>query len=172
MPPGGAGKPALGGWRKVAEGRWPGGGGEEDPWGSAKAARWMPPAGQAMVRAGLLAWKGVLEEERASPRERAILVTGVEGAWPEWLQGRSPGDVAREWRSRPPLWLLECLPNLPAAQLAIEVGVKGPVESRRGRAEDTAAIERTLERWKGRGVRLALVVSLDGEEARAEGWSR
>ena len=34
------------------------------------------------------------------------------------------------------------------------------------------AIERTLERWKGRGVRLALVVSLEGEEARAEGWSR
>ena len=80
--------------------------------------------------------------------------------------------MAREWRSRPPLWLLECLPNLPAAQLAIEVGVKGPVESRRGRAEDTAAIERTLERWKGRGVRLALVVRLDGGEARAEGWSR
>ena len=40
------------------------------------------------------------------------------------------------------------------------------------RAEDTAAIERTLERWKGRGVRLALVVRLDGGEARAEGWSR
>ena len=55
---------------------------------------------------------------------------------------------------------------------ADEVGVKGPVESRRGRAEDTAAIERTLERWKGRGVRLALVVRLDGGEARAEGWSR
>ena len=171
MPPGGAGKPALGGWRKVAEACWPGGGGEEDPWGSAKAARWMPAAGQAMVRAGLLAWKGVLEEEKASPRERAILVTGVEGAWPEWLQGRSPGDVAREWRSRPPLWLLECLPNLPAAQLAIEVGVKGPVESRRGRTDDEEMVRRSLSRWQRRGLQTVLVVKLAGETAKAEVWA-
>ena len=67
---------------------------------------------------------------------------------------------------------LECLPNLPAAQLAIEMGVKGPVESRRGRAEDAAAIQRILKRWSGRGIRQVLVVRLNGEEAQAEVWSR
>ena len=172
IPPGGAGKPPLGSFRKLAEGLWPAGVGVEDPWGNAKAARWMSPAGQAVVRAGLLAWEGIPEKQKAPPRGRAILVTGVEGTWPEGLKGKSAMDVAKEWRSKPPLWLLECLPNLPAAQLAIEVGVKGPVESRRGRAGDAAAIQRTFERWKRRGVRQALVVRLNGQEAQAEVWSR
>jgi len=143
----------------------------KDPWGNAKAARWMPAPGQAVVRAGLLAWGGVPEDQKSPPRERAILVTGVEGAWPEWLKGKRPGDVANDWRSKPPLWLLECLPNLPAAQLAIETGVRGPVESRRSRVDDATAIQRIFKRWKGRGVRRALVVRLEGEEARAEVWS-
>jgi len=167
----GAGKPALGSLQKLAEGQWPAGQGGEDPWGNAKAARWMPASGQAVVRAGLLAWQGVREDEKGSCRERGILVTGMEGGWPEWLKGRSPAEVAGEWKAKPPLWLLECLPNLPAAQLAIEIGVKGPVESRRGRADDATAIQRTLKRWKERGVRQALVVRLKGEEARAEVWS-
>jgi len=167
----GAGKPALGSLQKLTEGQWPAGEGGEDPWGNAKAARWMPAAGQAVVRAGLLAWGGVQGDQKVPPRERAILVIGVEGAWPEWLKGKSPADVAKDWRSKPPLWLLECLPNLLAAQLAIEIGVKGPVESRRGRADDATAIQRTLKRWKERGVRQALVVRLKGEEARAEVWS-
>ena len=172
IPRGGAGKPEVGDFAKVAEARWPTGVGREDPWGNAKAARWMAPGGQAVVRAGLLAWKGLPSRQKVPPRKRAILLIGVEGSWPEWLKGKSPEDVAQAWRSKPPLWLLECLPNLPAAQLAIEVGVKGPVESRRGRAEEAAAIQRTLKRWSGRGIRQALVVRLNGEKAQAEVWSR
>ena len=172
IPRGGAGKPEVGDFVKVTEAQWPAGVGGEDPWGNAKAARWMAPGGQAVVRAGLLAWKGLPSGQKVPPRKKGILVIGVEGTWPEWLKGKSPGDVAQEWRSKPPLWLLECLPNLPAAQLAIEMGVKGPVESRRGRAEDAAAIQRILKRWSGRGIRQVLVVRLNGEEAQAEVWSR
>ena len=172
IPRGGAGKPEMGELAKVFEARWPAASGVEDPWRNSKAARWMAPAGQAVVRAGLLAWRGLQEDRKVPPRKRAILVIGVEGTWPEWLKGKSPGDVAKQWRSKPPLWLLECLPNLPAAQLAIEVGVQGPVESRRGRAEDAADVQRTLKRWNGRGIWQTLVVRLNGEVAQAEVWSR
>ncbi|NBR63983.1 MAG: hypothetical protein EBT77_06715 [Verrucomicrobia bacterium] len=169
--PGGAGKPAMKRPRKTAEACWPSPRGGEDPWAGAKAGRWLPPSGQAVVRAGLLAWQGLGARETGAPRERAILVAGVEGCWPDWLSGKSPGDVAAGWRGRPPLWLLGCLPNLPAAQLAIEIGACGPVESRRSRADDGAMVKRALRRWQRRGVRTVLVVRLAGETAKAEVWS-
>ncbi len=125
-----------------------------------------------MVRAGLAAWAKLEEEEKATPRERAVLVTGVEGAWPGWLNGRSPGEIAQEWRTRPPLWLLAGLPNLPAAQLAIEITARGPVESRRGRSEDDLASCSLLERWGRRGIRRILWVRWNGDQACAEVWAR
>ena len=51
------------------------------------------------------------------------------------------------------------------------VGVKGPVENQRGWAEDDATVQRILKRWERRGVRQALVVRLNGENAQAEVWS-
>jgi len=124
-----------------------------------------------VVRAGLLAWKGVEKEVSTDPRRVGILVVGVEGSWPEWLEGKSPAEIAALWRSKPPLWLLECLPNLPAAQLAIEIGAKGPVESRQGRAEDEEMIRTTLSRWQSRGVQTVLVVKSAGKTAKAEVWA-
>ena len=165
-----AGKPVLGQFRRVAEAVWPVREGLEDPWANAKAGRWMGRAGQRVVRAGLLAWKGTEKAKCADPRRIGILVTGVEGSWPEWLEGKSPAEIAALWRSKPPLWLLECLPNLPAAQLAMEIGAKGPVESRRARADDEETVRRTLERWQRRGVRAVLVMRSAGEMAKAEVW--
>ena len=166
-----AGKPVLGRFRRVAEAVWPVREGLEDPWANAKAGRWMGRAGQRVVRAGLLAWKGMEKASCADPRQIGILVAGVEGSWPEWLEGKSPAEIAALWRSKPPLWLLECLPNLPAAQLAIEIGAKGPVESRRSRADDEETVRRTLERWQRRGVQTVLVVRSAGEMAKAEVWA-
>ena len=154
----------------MAEAVWPVGEGAEDPWANAKAGRWMGVPGQTVVRAGLLAWKGAGKDRIVNPRQIGILVIGVEGSWPEWLEGKSPGEIAALWRSKPPLWLLECLPNLPAAQLAIEIGAKGPLESRRGRATDAAVVERILSRWQRRGVQTGLVVREAGGMAKAEGW--
>ena len=168
--PGEAGKPDLGQARRVAEAVWPVREKREDPWANAKAGRWMAAAGQAVVRAGLLAWQQAGKDNRPDARRIGILVTGVEGSWPEWLEGKSPAEIAALWRAKPPLWLLECLPNLPAAQLAIETGAKGPVESRRGRAEDEQMIARTLRHWQRRGVRKVLVVRAAGETAKAEIW--
>lgn len=155
----------------MAEAVWPPGEGVEDPWVNAKAGRWMAPEGQTVVRAGLLAWKAVEKESGANPRQVGILVVGVEGRWPEWLEGKSPAEIAALWRSKPPLWLLECLPNLPAAQLAIEIGAKGPVESRRSRADIEEMVRRTLSRWQRRGVRTVLVVRSTSETAKAEVWA-
>jgi len=166
-----AGKPDLGRLRRVAEAVWPVGEGVKDPWAYAKAGRWMAPAGQTVVRAGLLAWKVVAKGICSDPRHIGILVIGVEGAWPEWLEGKSPAEIAALWRSMPPLWLLGCLPNLPAAQLAIEIGAKGPVESQRGREGDEETVRRTLERWQQRGVQTVLVVESAGETAKAEVWA-
>jgi len=143
----------------------------EDPWTEAKAGRWMTPAGQTVVRAGLLAWKRAEKGSCADPRRVGILVFGVEGSWPGWLEGKSPAEIAALWRSKPPLWLLECLPNLPAAQLAIEIGAKGPVESRRSRADDEEMVKRTLDRWQRRGVQAVLLVKSAGETAKAEVWA-
>ena len=155
----------------MAEAVWPAPKGAEDPWADAKAGRWMALAGQAVVRAGLMAWKGVEKDKSADPRRVGILVVGVKGSWPEWLDGKSPAEIAGLWRSKPPLWLLECLPNLPAAQLAIEIGAKGPVESRRARAGDEEMLERVLRRWQQRGVRTVLVVNSFSETAKAEVWA-
>ncbi len=166
-----AGKPDLGRLRRMAEAVWPAGEGVEDPWVNAKAGRWMAPEGQTVVRAGLLAWKGGGKGLQADPRRIGILVVGVEGSWPEWLEGKSPAEIAALWRSKPPLWLLECLPNLPAAQLAIEIGAKGPVESRRSRADIEEMVRRTLSRWQRRGVQTVLVVRSTGETAKAEVWA-
>ncbi len=168
--PGEAGKPVLGRFRRVAEAVWPAQEGTEDPWAQAKAGRWMGAAGQTVVRAGLLAWKGAGKKSSADPRRIGILVSGVEGSWPGWLEGKSPAEIAALWRSKPPLWLLECLPNLPAAQLAIEIGAKGPVESRRSRADDEEMGRKVLDRWQRRGVQTVLVVRLVGETAKAEVW--
>lgn len=165
-----AGKPDLRRFRPVVEAVWPVGDGVEDPWGNAKAGRWMAQAGQTVVRAGLLAWKRVKEREILDPRRIGILVVGVEGSWPEWLEGKSSAEIAALWRSKPPLWLLECLPNLPAAQLAIEIGAKGPVESRRGRSDNDEVVESVLRRWQRRGVQTGLTVKSAGETARAEVW--
>ena len=155
----------------MAEAVWPAREGMEDPWVNAKAGRWMGPAGQTVVRAGLLAWKGVEKESCTDPRRMGILVVGVEGSWPDWLKGKSPAEIAALWRSKPPLWLLESLPNLPAAQLAIEIGAKGPVESRRSRADIEEMVRRTLSRWQRRGVQTVLVVRSTGETAKAEVWA-
>ena len=168
--PGEAGKPVLGRFRRVAEAVWPAPEGTEDPWTEAKAGRWMAAAGQTVVRAGMLAWKGAGKKKGPDPRRIGILVVGMEGAWPGWLEGKSPAEIAALWRSKPPLWLLECLPNLPAAQLAIEIGAKGPVESRRSRADDGEMVKRVLGRWQRRGVRTVLVVRLIGGRAKAEVW--
>lgn len=168
--PGEAGKPDLGQPRRVVEAFWPAQEGVEDPWANAKAGRWMASAGQTVVRAGLLAWKAVENTKSTDPRRIGILVTGLDGSWPDWLEGKSPADIAALWRSKPPLWLLECLPNLPAAQLAIEIGAKGPVESGRGRLDGEEMVERTLRRWLRRGMRLVLVVRSAGEAAKAEVW--
>lgn len=169
--PGEAGKPAVGAPRLLAQSVWPPAGVGEDPWAQAKAARWMSSAGQAVLRAGLLVWRRLPENEKASPRERAILVTGVNGSWPDWLGGKTAEEVARGWRVQAPLWLLGGLPNLPAAQLAIEIGAMGPVESRRRRVQEEGAMQRTLYRWQLRGVKVVLGVDADGESAQAEVWS-
>lgn len=172
--PVGAGKNGFRSLQKVAEAAWPPSSGAAkaaDPWGSAKASRWMSAQGQSVVRAGLAAWTKLKEEDKATPRERAVLVTGVEGAWPGWLKGRSPQEIAQEWRTQPPLWLLEGLPNLPAAQLAIEITARGPVESRRGRPEDDLASCFSMERWTRRGIRRLLWVRWNGTQACAEVWS-
>jgi hypothetical protein len=168
--PGEAGKPVLGRVRRLVEAVWLARDEADDPWANCKAGRWMGQAGQTVVRAGLLAWKEVEKGSNAGSRGIGILVVGVEGSWPEWLEGKSPTDIAALWRSKPPLWLLECLPNLPAAQLAIEIGAKGPVESRRSRPDDEETVRRTLERWQRRGVRAVLVVRSAGEMAKAEVW--
>ena len=154
----------------MAEAVWPAQKGMEDPWAETKAGRWMAAAGQTAVRAGLLAWKGAWKDRGLDPRQIGILVIGVEGSWPGWLEGKCPAEIVALWRSKPPLWLLECLPNLPAAQLAIEIGAKGPVESRRNRADDEEMLKRTLDRWQRRGVRTVLSVRLVGETAKAEVW--
>ena len=168
--PGEAGKPVLGRSRRVAEAVWPALKGTEDPWAEAKAGRWMAAVGQTVVRAGLLAWKEAGKNRSVDPRQIGILVIGVEGSWPGWLEDKSPAEIAALWRSKPPLWLLECLPNLPAAQLAMEIGAKGPVESRRSREDDEEMLKRTLDRWQRRGVRTIMVVRLIGGRAKAEVW--
>ena len=122
-----------------------------------------------MVRAGLRAWGlGKLGKEEG----RRVGVIGVveEGSWPEWLEGMSSRGVVERWRERSPLWLLERLPNLPAAQLAAEIGARGPVESVKERESSKEDIERRIQRWGVRGVEWVVSVWLTKEGAQAEVW--
>jgi hypothetical protein len=103
---------------------------------------------------------------------RKVGVIGVVegGSWPEWVEGVNSREVVERWRERSPLWLLERLPNLPAAQLAAEIGAKGPVESVRERRSSRGDVERRIQRWGARGVEWVVSVRLMKEGAEAEVW--
>jgi hypothetical protein len=77
------------------------------------------------------------------------------------------GDVVGAWREKPPLWLLEWLPNLPAAQLAIEIGASGSVETLRPRPGARVEAEWRARRWITRGMEKIILVEAiaDGAEA-------
>ena len=77
------------------------------------------------------------------------------------------GDVVGAWREKPPLWLLEWLPNLPVAQLAIEIGAKGSVETLRPRPGAKAEAEWRAWRWISRGMEKAILVEAVGDGAEA-----
>ena len=78
-----------------------------------------------------------------------------------------PGDMVGAWREKPPLWLLEWLPNLPAAQLAIEIGAKGSVETLRPRPGARAEAESRARRWMKRGMEKIILVEASGDGAEA-----
>ena len=150
-----------------AEGRL----GEEagDPWAGAKAGRWLGERGSAMVRAGLRAWKESGAQE-AEGRGVGIIGVGRGGEWPGWLEGISVREVVEKWRDKSPLWLLEVLPNLPLAQLAVEIGARGPVETLRDRDGVIGDVERRIQRWGKRGVKWVVSVRLTSTGAKAEVW--
>lgn len=140
-----------------------------DPWVGAKAGRWLGERGSAMVRAGLRAWKasGVKEVEG---RGVGIIGVGFGGSWPDWCEGAGPGEVAEGWRDKSPLWLLDRLPNLPFAQLAIEIGAKGPVETLQKRSGVEEEVGRRIQRWGARGVKWVVAVRMTESGAEAEVW--
>lgn len=96
----------------------------------AKARKWMNPlhlhavdaAASAFFRAGL---------ERPCPLHPAGLVVEVDDldhGWSELadcLQSRG----GEGWRQLPPLWILNHLPNTTASHLAIQFGLRGPVQT-------------------------------------------
>jgi len=171
-PPRDAGKTCFPGLTRVGSGIWPGGG--EDPWNS-KASRWMGERGSGMVRAGLLAWQNAQSQFPVKNLEgRRIGVIGVvkSPVWPDWVRGKSPGEIADNWKEQPPLWLLGCLPNLPVAQLAIQVGAKGPVETIRAKSGFQAETMDRIRVWLGDKVDRVLWVQDLGDEASAEVWQR
>ena len=116
--------------------------------------------------------------------------TGVEGEWGgrgEWKRGgdhwggagwrvaglvggTSAKEVVEKWRDKSPLWLLEVLPNLPVAQLAVEIGARGPVETLRERDGVEGDVERRIQRWGRRGVEWVVSVRLTSTGAKAEVW--
>lgn len=149
-------------------------GGGEDPWDS-KASRWMGERGAALVRAGLLAWRQAQKEVPQKKAEgRRIGVMGVvkPPSWPDWVRDRSSEVIARSWKEHPPLWLLGCLPNLPVAQLAIEVGAKGPVETIRTKPGcQIEAIDRIRDWLAGRVDRVLWVEDSNGR-ALASVWRK
>ena len=153
----------------VARGEWRLGKEASDPWAGGKAGRWLGERGSAMVRAGLLAWKarGVKEVEG---REVGIIGVGRGGEWPRWLEGISAREVVEKWREKSPLWLLEVLPNLPIAQLAVEIGARGPVETLRERDGEEGDVEKRIQRWGRRGVKWVVSVRLTSMGAKAEAW--
>ena len=165
-----AGKTCFPGLKRVGVGLWPRQG--EDPWDS-KASRWMGKRGAALVRAGLLAWQSAQKEfPMVGLTERRIGVIGVVGSpsWPDWLCGEDSGEIAKNWKQHPPLWLLGCLPNLPLAQLAIEVGAKGPVETIRAKSGSEVEAMDRIRNWMGHRVDCVLRVQDLGDQAWAEVW--
>ena len=161
---GGAGK--LGVLRRA---EWRIGEAGRDPWVGGQGGRWLGEKGAAMVRAGLRAWG---EGQMGQVEGRKVGVIGVVegGSWPEWLEGMSPKDVAENWRERSPLWLLEKLPNLAAAQLAVEIGARGPVETVREKKGVREDVERRIQRWGRRGVEWAVLICITEKGAAAEVW--
>ena len=155
--------------RIVARGEWRLGEEAGDPWGGAKAGRWLGERGSAMVRAGLWAWKARGVEE-AEGRRVGIIGVGRGGEWPGWLEGVSAKEVVEKWRGKSPLWLLEVLPNLPVAQLAVEIGARGPVETLRERDGVDGDVERRIQRWGRRGLEWVVSVRLMSTGAKAEVW--
>jgi len=79
-------------------------------------------------------------------------------------------DVAERWREKPPLWLLQELPNLPAAQLAVEIGARGPVETVRERKGLREDVEKRIGRWGMRGMDWVVSVRVTETGAVAEVW--
>jgi len=153
----------------LGRGEWRIGEGGKDPWAGAKAGRWLGELGAAMVRAGVRAWQasGVGEVEG---RRLGVIGVGWGGSWPDWLIGMEAKDVAERWREKPPLWLLQELPNLPTAQLAVEIGARGPVETVRGRKGVRENVEKRIRRWGMRGMEWVVLVRLTQKGAEAEVW--
>lgn len=167
-----AGKTCFPGLKRVGVGSWPAGG--EDPWDS-KASRWMGERGVNLVRAGRLAWRQAQKEFPVKNLEgRRIGVFGaVESpAWPGWLRGKRAGEIALNWKEQPPLWLLGCLPNLPVAQLAIEIGAKGPLETIRAKSGARIQAMDRIRLWLGSRVDRVLWVEDSGGQAVAEVWQK
>ena len=155
--------------RIVARAEWRLGEEVGDPWAGAKAGRWLGERGSAMVRAGLRVWK-VSGVEVAEVRGVGIIGVGRGGEWPGWLEGISAKEVVEKWREESPLWLLEVLPNLPVAQLAVEIGARGPVETLRERDGVEGDVERRIQRWGRRGLEWVVSVRLTSTGAKAEVW--
>jgi len=155
--------------RIVARAEWRSGEEVGDPWAGTKAGRWLGERGSAMVRAGLRAWmaSGVKEVDG---RRVGIVGVGRGGEWPSWLEGVVAREVVEKWREKSPLWLLEGLPNLPAAQLAVEIGARGPVETLRERDGVAGDVERRIQRWGRRGVEWVVSVRSTSVGAKAEVW--
>jgi hypothetical protein len=143
----------------------------KDPWAGAKAGRWLGERGGAMVRAGVRAWQasGVGEVEG---RRLGVIGVGWGGSWPDWLIGMEAKVVAERWREKPPLWLLQELPNLPTAQLAAEIGARGPVETVRERKGVRENVEKRIRRWGVRGMDWVVSVRFTETGAAAEVWGR
>jgi hypothetical protein len=155
--------------RIVARAEWRLGEEAGDPWEGAKAGRWLGEGGSAIVRAGLRAWKESGVEE-AEGRRVGIIGVGRDGEWPGWLEGVPAREVVEKWRDKSPLWLLEVLPNLPVAQLAVEIGARGPVETLRERDGVEGDVERRIQRWGRRGVEWVVSVRSTSVGAKAEVW--
>ena len=155
--------------RIVARAEWRLGEEVGDPWAGAKAGRWLGERGSAMVRAGLRAWRESGVEE-VNGRRVGIIGVGRSGEWPGWLEGISVREVVEKWREKSPLWLLEGLPNSPIAQLAVEIGARGPVETLRERDGIEEDVEKRIQRWGKRGVKWVVSVQLTSTGAKAEVW--
>lgn len=131
----------------------------------------MEARGAGLVRAGLLAWREAekrFPDKRPDPRRIGVIGLVSAPAWPEWLSGKGSAEIAQSWKEHPPLWLLGCLPNLPVAQLAIEVGARGPVETIRWKPSARREGAERIRGWREGGVERVLWVEEEGGVAR--GW--